>query len=91
MLLSDIGDSNNIDGADGWKNNDGSDFVAGENDIVEWDGASWNIVFDASETTTITYTTNLNTNYQYKWTGEYWIRSYEGEYSGGTWGIQLDG
>jgi hypothetical protein len=91
MLLSDIGDSNNIDGADGWKNNDGSDFVAGENDIVEWNGASWSVVFDASETTTVTYTTNLNTNYQYKWTGEFWIRSYEGEYSGGTWGIQLDG
>jgi hypothetical protein len=91
MLLGDIGNINNSDGADAWKNNDGTDFIASENDIVEWDGSAWNIVFDASETTTVTYTTNLNTNYQYKWTGEYWIRSYEGEYSGGTWGMQLDG
>src|SRR6056297_209494 len=37
LLLSDIGADNNTDGADGWKNSNGSDFVAGENDIVEWD------------------------------------------------------
>jgi hypothetical protein len=91
MLLGDIGNLENTDGSDAWKNSNNSDFIAGENDIVEWDGSAWSIVFDASETSTVTYVTNLNTSYQYKWTGEFWIRSYEGEYSGGTWGMQLDG
>lgn len=91
MLLGDVGSAVNTDGADAWKNTNGSDFSANENDIVEWDGSSWNIIFDSSSQTEVTYTTNLNTGHQYKWTGEYWIRSYEGEYSGGTWGLQLDG
>ena len=30
------------------KNADGTDFVADENDIIEWDGTKWNMVFDAS-------------------------------------------
>lgn len=91
MLLDNIGSVNNTDGADGWKNSNGSDFVADENDIVEWDGSRWHIVFDASENQDIVYTSNLNTGIQYKWTGEMWIQSYEGEYSGGTWMIYLDG
>ena len=91
MLLGDVGNSINTDGADAWKNNDGTEFIANENDIVEWDGNGWSIVFDASTITETTYTTNLNTGHQYKWTGEFWIRSYEGEYSGGTWSVLLDG
>ena len=97
LLLGSIGDIGNADGADGWKNNNGTDFVADENDIVEWDGAAWHIVFDASGTndgstgSPATYMSNLNTGIQYKWDGEYWLRSYEGEYSGGTWTILLEG
>ncbi len=75
------------DGPDAWKNTDGSDFVAGENDVVEWDGTKWHIVFDASEDagTTTKYLTNLNTGVQYRWTGTEWILSFEGEYQKGTW------
>lgn len=91
LLLSDIGADDNTDGADGWKNADGSDFVAGENDIVEWDGSRWHIIFDSTETNTVTYISNLNTGFQYKWTGEYWVKSYEGEYSNGTWELDLQG
>lgn len=87
LMLGKIGSVDNTDGADGWKNNDGTEFIADENDIVEWDGTKWHIIFDASENTDPIYITNLNTSAQYKWTGEYWIRSYEGEYSGGTWMI----
>lgn len=97
LLLGSIGDVGNADGADGWKNDNGTDFVADENDIVEWDGTAWHIVFDASGTndgstgSPATYMSNLNTGIQYKWDGEYWLRSYEGEYSGGTWTILLEG
>ncbi len=77
------------DGPDAWKNDDGSDFVADTNDIVEWDGSEWNVVFDASEYTEqdTVYVTNLNTGVQYKWTGVEWILSFEGEYRKGSWRI----
>lgn len=73
------------DGPDAWKNMDGSDFAAFANDIVEWDGQRWNIVFDASAIADVIYVTNLNTGTQYKWQDGEWILSYEGEYPDGTW------
>jgi len=76
--------------ADIWRNNDNSVFTADENDIVEWDGAKWNIIFDASESLDVTYVSNLNTGVQYKWTGDMWIQSYEGEYSEGAWMLYLE-
>mgnify|MGYP001596794201 FL=1 len=85
LLLGSIGDASSVDGAIAWKNEDNSNFVASENDIIEWDGLSWHIVFDASSESNETFITNLNTQTQYKWTGENWILSYEGEYPNGTW------
>ena len=93
LLLGSIGNTDNEDGADAWKNADDSDFVASENDIVEWDGSRWHIVFDSNvDDSTVFYTSNLNTGIQYKWDNDnkYWIRSYEGEYYPGTWNIILD-
>jgi len=95
LLLGDIGNIINSDGADAWKNQDGSDFVASENDIIEWnlDNNStlykWSIVFDASNETDVSFTSNLNTGYQYKWTGDFWIKSWEGEYAKGAWRLDL--
>ena len=91
LLLGDVGSTANADGATAWKNTNGSDFVAGENDIIEWNGSAWNIVFDASETTEIIYTTNLNTGIQYRWNGSEWLLSIEGDYPAGTWRVSLDG
>lgn len=99
LLLGDIGNDNNSDGADAWKNTDNTDFVAGANDIIEWDGNDWSIVFDASnnflpynnEVITTLYTTNLNTGVQYYWDGEQWLLSVDGEYAKGDWVINLDG
>lgn len=89
LLNSTIGSSTNTDGADAWKNADGTDFVAGVNDIVEWSGTAWSVVFDASQSTTTTYTTNLNTGIQYKYIANEWILSYEGEYPHGSWRIKF--
>lgn len=91
LLLGDIGNSANVDGADAWKATNSDDLIANENDIVEWTGSSWQIVFDASETVDVTYTTNLNTGIQYRWTGEEWLLSIDGEYPKGTWRIDLNG
>jgi|TARA_B100001996_G_scaffold17245_2_gene14216 hypothetical protein len=95
LLLGDIGSTENTDGADAWKGSKG-DFIAKENDIVEWDGNDWNIVFDASGNSgqdstvpEVTYTTNLNTGIQYKWDGTEWTLTFEGEYRKGTWRLAL--
>jgi len=94
LLLGAIGDASNTDGADAWKNLDNTDTVASENDIIEWSGSSWSVIFDASATinnTTITYITNLNTGVQYRWNGEEWLLSVEGLYPQGTWRVALNG
>jgi hypothetical protein len=87
MLLGKIGNTINDDGADGWKATDSpfGDLVAGENNIVEYDGAEWSIIFNAANSPDPIYITNLATGSQYKWTGEYWTKSYEGEFSQGGW------
>lgn len=92
LLLAPIGSSINTDGADAWKNNDGTDFVADANDIVEWDGAKWSVVFDADTDVSVygtVYTTNLNTGVQYKFDSGEWILSFEGEYPNGAWKIEF--
>ena len=95
LILDDINPSDAVgdsvyDGPDAWKNSNGTDFVASANDIIEWDGTNWHIVFDASTISTVTYIQNLNTGMQYKWTGEEWIKSWEGYYSNGNWNMYLD-
>ena len=90
LIAESIGDPSNEDGADAWKNADGTDFVAGANDIVEWNGSKWTIVFDSSSSADKTiYTTNLNTGVQYKWTGSEWLLAFEGEYPHGTWRLNF--
>jgi hypothetical protein len=80
----------NEDGPNAWKNTDGSDFIANTNDVIEWDGARWHVIFDAAATTdTIVYLTNIYTNVQYKWDGISWRKSFEGEYPRGTWRLEL--
>jgi len=90
LLLDDVGDESNIDGPDAWKSTLGIDFVADINDIIEWDGVKWNLIFDASVSTDVVYTSNLNTGIQYRWTGTMWTVSYEGEYSQGAWMLYLE-
>lgn len=94
LILEDIGNEDNTDGADAWKNNDNSDFVAGANDIIEWSGSAWVIVYDASDNLDIdeaVYTTNLNTGIQYRWDGVEWLHSVDGLYPVGTWRLSLEG
>jgi len=80
----------NEDGPDAWKNTDQSDFIANTNDIIEWDGTKWRVVFNAEATKdTIVYLTNIYTNVQYKWNGIQWRKSFEGEYDRGRWRLEL--
>ena len=90
LLDENLGDTGNTDGPDAWKNADGTDFIASANDIVEWDGSKWSIVFDASASQDKTiYTTNLNTGVQYKFQKGEWLLAFEGEYPHGTWRLKF--
>lgn len=89
LLLEPIGDMNNQDGPAGWKNLDNSDFYSDANNIIEWDGSQWNIIFNAASEQNLTYITNLRTGIQYKWDGEIWTKSFEGEYPEGQWRLVL--
>jgi hypothetical protein len=84
LLTDSIGDSDNTDASDSWGN-----LVANANDIIQYNGSSWFVHFDASATETTEYVTNLNTSLQYKWDGNQWVRSYEGLYTGGKWSLVI--
>lgn len=80
----------NSDGPNAWKNSNGSDFIANENDIIEWDGNNWHVVFDSKKSSNITiYQSNIFTNTQYVWNGTNWNKSFEGVYRSGEWRIEL--
>lgn len=67
--------------------------VAKANDIIEFDGTDWQVVFEAELATNVQYVTNINTGLQYRWSGSNqgakWVKSYEGLYPGGEWSLVL--
>jgi hypothetical protein len=65
------------------------DFIANANDIIEWNGSSWAVIFNSQQTSTLTYITNAYTGVQYKWNGISWTKSMEGVYPAGKWQIIL--
>ena len=92
LIIESIGNAENQDGADAWKNNDGSDLVAYENDIIEWNGSAWRVIFAAADNqdpAQPVYQTNIYTGVQYKWDGLAWTKSFEGEYREGLWRLRL--
>jgi hypothetical protein len=90
LIVDDIGSASNTDGPAAWKSTDNVDFVANANDIIEWTGTAWHIIFDAAqETDTLLYQTNIYTGVQYVWNGVHWAKSFEGEYRAGEWRLEL--
>ena len=88
LLTEDTGSDNGY--AQAWAGPFGQYLVAQANDIVEYDGSRWIIVFDsANSPVNKQYVTNITTELQYEWTGETWIKSYQGLYPGGTWSLVL--
>ena len=63
--------------------------VANANDIIQYDGTNWVVVFDSSNNADIEYVTNTNTGVQYRWTGTTWVKSVEGLYRGGEWSLAI--
>ena len=84
LILNSIGDADNTDNPDAW-----GSLVASANDIIEYTGTDWTVVFDSSNQKGVHYMTNSHTGVQYKWTGTEWVKSYEGEYRAGDWSIVI--
>ncbi len=88
LILEDI-DSTTEDGPTAWQNGDGSGFTASTNDIIQWDGSNWNVIFNSAEEKDVVYITNSYTGIQYKWDGESWSKSIDGMYYPGEWRLVL--
>lgn len=85
LIVDDIIDTSMNDISNPWGN-----FTAIANDIIEWDGTAWNVIFDSAQNTdVIVYQTNIYTGIQYMWNGVSWVKSFEGEYREGQWRIEL--
>lgn len=67
--------------------------IANSNDIIEYDSAtnSWFVSFDAAQSTSVQYVTNLTTTIQYRYvqTEGQWMKSYEGWYDQGDYSIVI--
>jgi len=88
LLIDDIGDTQtNIDtnNSVAW-----GTLVAKANDIIEYNGTAWTVVFSAAQNEdSLIYQTNIYTGVQYKWNGVSWVKSFEGEYRAGAWRLVL--
>jgi hypothetical protein len=83
--FNDDGDPLTIDGPILWNRANQPELIANTNDIIEWDGNRWAVVFDSINVNSIQYVTNLTTGTQYKWINQEWTRSVEGLYGVGAW------
>lgn len=84
LLTNNVGSQDNLDGSVVW-----GDLVAYTNDIIQFDGSNWQVVFDSHTETSTEYMLNTLTGTQYRWTGTDWVKSVEGVYRGGEWSIVI--
>jgi hypothetical protein len=91
LMLDDVNPNRvNADGPDAWKNLDNTDPEIYANTIIEWTGTEWATIWNPATAEVPTYIQNLRTGIQYRWDGEQWLKSFEGEYAPGTWGFRLN-
>ena len=63
----------------------GPNVVAYPNDIIEFDGISWRVIFDSKNSTGLNYVVNNSNSTQYTFDGVNWNYTYYGVYSPGYW------
>ena len=89
LVLEDIlVNQQGYDGPDAWKGREGETQVYA-NDIIQWDGVRWWVIFDSTTSADTTYITNAYTGIQYKWDGAQWTKSFEGVYTNEKWRLML--
>lgn len=84
LILEDIAHD-----VEAWRNQDLTYFRAQANDLVQWDGARWNVILESKTNPGPTYITNTRTGVQYVWDGLAWMKSFEGIYTAGKWRLVL--
>jgi hypothetical protein len=89
LLLQDVGSNDPGESAPAWNYNGFPKMVAKANDIVEFNGNYWFVSFEATDTPTIEYVTNLTIGSQYKWEDGAWAKSVEGVYPAAAWRLVL--
>ena len=87
LILNAIGGAYS-ESAIAWAGTTGTNLIANANDIIQWNGSYWTVVFD-SRSSDVEYVTNLTTTVQYVWDGVSWSKSYEGLYKAGQWSLVL--
>jgi hypothetical protein len=65
----------------------GADVVAYPNDVIEFNGISWKVIFDSQNSSGHNYLINNSNNTQYTFDGVSWSYTYYGQYSPGYWRI----
>jgi hypothetical protein len=88
LILENI-NSTTADGPVAWQQLNGTGFSASANDIIEWDGSTWTVVFNSTLQTGVVYITNAYTGTQYKWDQGAWSKTYEGVYDRKLWRLIL--
>lgn len=83
LLVDDIGGI--ASATQGWGN-----LIAKSNDIIEFNGTSWSVVFDsANNLSGFEYISNSYSGKKYKWNGEEWLQIPDGIWEPGFWRIYL--
>lgn len=62
---------------------------ADKNDIIEWNGVQWSVIFDASEIDDQQFVMNLSSQRLLVWDGEQWLDAIDGDYFPGYWRVRL--
>jgi hypothetical protein len=88
LILENI-HSTTEDGPIAWQQSNGNGFSANANDIIEWDGSQWTVVFNSAAQHGVVYITNAYTGTQYKWDQGAWSKTYEGVYDANLWRLVL--
>lgn len=65
----------------------GSSIVAYPNDIIEFNGIAWTVIFDSQNSVAPNYVVNNANSSQYRFDGEDWTYTYYGVYGPGYWRI----
>jgi hypothetical protein len=97
LLTEGTGAQSNVANPNAWLGTGDQPLVANANDIIEWSGTRWRVVFVSADESTTQYVTNITTGTQYEWVPPlvgsiepgYWMKSYQGVYPGGTWSLVL--
>lgn len=66
----------------------GTDLVADEFDIIEYNGTGWVVSFDGSTATVPSYMKNLYDGQHYRFDGSQWVYTYLGKYNPEYWRLE---